>query len=82
MFALLLLVIAFVFLVVGLASVTVFVVDVIRWHPKEQKEIIIPSNSESAAESEVIKNDGTDNVGTPEPDEHNSSAFSVPWSES
>lgn len=78
----LILVFAFVFLLVGVASVVVFVIDVIRWHDKEKKEIIVPSNSESAAESEVIKNDGTDNVGTLEPDEHNTSAFSVPWSES
>ena len=80
--ALLILVFAIVFLLVGLASVVVFVIDVIRWHDKEQKEFIVPSNSESASESEVIKNDGTDNVGTSEPDEHNTSAFSVPWSQS
>lgn len=80
--ALLILVLAFVFLLVGFASVVVFVVDVIRWHPREQKEIIVPSNSESVAESEVISNDGADNFGTSEPYEHNTSAFSVPWSES
>lgn len=80
--AFLILVLALVFLLVGVASVVVFVVDVIRWHPREQKEIIVPSNSESAVESEVILNDGADNVGTSEPDEHNTSAFSVPWSES
>ena len=78
----LILVFAFVFFLVGLASVVVFVIDVFRWHDKEQKEIIFPSNSESAAESEVIKNDGADNIETSEPDEHNTSAFSVPWSES
>lgn len=80
--ALLILVLALVFLLVGVASVVVFVVDVIRWHPREQKEIIVPSNSESAVESEVIKNDGTDNDGTSEPDEHNTSAFSAPWCQS
>ena len=80
--ALLILVIAFVFLLVGVVSVVVFAIDVFRWHPRERKEIIVPSNSESAVESEVIKNDGTDNIGTFESDEHNTSAFSVPWSES
>lgn len=80
--AFLILVLAFVFFLVGVASVVVFVVDIIRWHPREQKEIIVPSNSELAAESEVIINDGTDNDGISKPDEHNTSAFSVPWCQS
>lgn len=63
----------------SLVSIVIFVVDVIKWHDKETKVKIIPSNvpdqSEDEPESEVIDNVRDDG-------EHNTSAFSIPWGES
>lgn len=60
-------------------SIVIFAVDVIKWHDKETKVKIIPSNNpepeEDEPESEVIDNVRDDG-------EHNTPAFSIPWSES
>lgn len=56
-----------------------FVVDVIRWHDKEERVTIIPS-AEPDSEAEL---DGAEEVSSDAgSDEYNSSAFSVPWGQS
>lgn len=58
------------------ASIVIFVIDVIRWHDREEVVKIVPSNSpepeEAKIESEVI-----DNVT--ESDEHNTSTLFGSW---
>lgn len=60
-------------------SIVIFAIDVIKWHDKETKVKIIPSNNpepeENEPESEV--NDNVRNDG-----ECNTSTFSIPWGES
>ena len=61
----------------AVVSIVVFVVDVWRWHDKEEKVIITPSAQESESlgdEKEVEVNGSNDG-------EYNSSAVSFPWSE-
>lgn len=62
------------------ASIVIFAVDVLKWHDKESKASILPSNSEELTaqfehntESGVINN--ADESG-----EHNTSTFSFPRS--
>lgn len=59
-----------------------FVVDVIRWHDREESVKIIPSaaapESKSESESEGAEEVSSD-VGS---NEHYTSTFSVPWGQS
>lgn len=59
-----------------------FLIDVAKWHDKEEKVHITPSEFEADLnESEVIPDVGADTVVT-ESGEHNSPTVSIPWSES
>lgn len=67
----------------ALISVGIFAIDVIKWHEKETKVKIEPSNdvkkivSDILAESEVKENERD----VTEPGEYNSSPFFGTWSE-
>lgn len=60
-------------------SIVIFAIDVIKWHDKETKVKIIPSNSSEQEEDEP-GSEVNDNVR--DDGECNTSTFSIPWGES
>lgn len=69
------------FLILALAvgafvSIFIFAVDVVRWHDKEKKTIIVPSNSSDNIDESEVNNNAS------ESGEYNTSTFSFPRGES
>ncbi len=63
-------------LIIGaIVSIFTFVYDVVKWHDKEEKVVIIPSAEE--AEEITVKEVEEDAVNT---GEHNTSTVSFSWS--
>ena len=61
----------------AIVSIGTFLVDVIKWHDREEKVVIVPSAQDPEQEIEVkeVEDSGSDG-------EYNSSTVPFPWSES
>lgn len=63
-------------------SIVVFAVDVLKWHDKESRVTIQPSNSEAITAQSESNTEESEVISNVESGEHHSPAFSFPRSES